>query len=339
MYNRAFAVKYYAIRHGPHKCHFEIPTYLVWLQQLELFMKQMNTNTNKDVPYFSFSFITEYTHDHLSVPRDFDIALTKMLQNFQDKGWLENTLIILYGDHGNRLSSFSRKGIGKFERNRPFFSMKLPNIFRDSIFHKNLQSNKKKLVSFFDVYQTLRQFLFINKFNQDASDQRNSKCREQFKQNNHKIRSHRGISLLEQIPVNRTCHEAMISVKRCSCLQKNITEKELSARTGNSFKKVMDIIVDYVNKIFDVDRRKCEVYKPQKFISITNSGKHYRCSIIASPGDAYFEANLIFNENKMVLIDHPTRLSIYGNQSNCIDDSTFRNYCYCKKDKSKKIIK
>lgn len=333
-YNRGLSVKYYSIRKGPYKCHFKKPTYLLWLQQIELFIKQMNTMKNKDVPYFSYTFISEYTHDYLSVPRDFDYALTKMLQNFKDKGWLENTLVILFGDHGHRMSSFSRTPMGRFERNRPFFSMKLPNKFRKSIFLKNLQSNKNKLSTFIDVYQTLRQILYINKFNQDVSDQENSACRNQFKKNDHKIRTHRGISLLEQIPENRTCHDAMISMKRCSCLQRNITENMLLTHTGHSFKNVMDIMVKYINTIFDVDRKICETYEPKKFISITNSGENYRCSIIASPGDVYFEANLVFIENKMLLIDHPSRLSVYGNQSYCIKDSILRNYCYCKKIQS-----
>ena len=64
------------------------------------------------------------------------------------------------GDHGNRINRYSyATEMGKLERYRPFLSVTLPEKLKNSTIAKNLKYNSDKLVSFFDLYQTLRHFL------------------------------------------------------------------------------------------------------------------------------------------------------------------------------------
>ena len=90
-----------------------------------------------------------------------------MLKTFENTGLLDNTLLMVYGDHGNRLSTYNTH-IGKFERKRQFVGMILPSRFENTPYMRNLQGNRDKLLTFFGVYQTLRHFLHMKKFNLNA---------------------------------------------------------------------------------------------------------------------------------------------------------------------------
>jgi hypothetical protein len=66
-------------------------------------------------------------------------------------------------DHGIRNHKYRYTNeIGKFEKHLPFLSVRLPNSLQNLIYHQNLIKNRLKLISFYDVYQTLRQFLHLN---------------------------------------------------------------------------------------------------------------------------------------------------------------------------------
>ncbi len=82
----------------------------------------MHSTENHATPYFAFNFLKYYTHDYLSVPKDFDIQLRNLIKYFDSKGYLDNTLFILMSDHGSRLTKYSYQSrIGKIERSLPFF--------------------------------------------------------------------------------------------------------------------------------------------------------------------------------------------------------------------------
>jgi len=301
----------------------------------------MNTPTNIGTPYFSFTFLSEYTHDYLAVPSDFDRRLRDLLSNFDNKGFLNNTLLMIYGDHGNRLTPFSyNTQIGKFERNRQFVGIKLPNRFENTPYKNNFVKNQDKLATFFDVYQTLRQFLHMNEFNLNVS----TNCRQQFKKNLHQSRNLRGVSLFEELP-ERTCMEALIPVKYCSCTpEEDISERVFSKQTGNStFETAAGIVVAHINeKIIGESsglKKKCATFKLDKLISIkqlrTKTAIKYKCAVALSPGEGLFEAVLgikkgNYNQKSLVLIAPPERLNSYGSQSKCIDDSFEKKFCFCK---------
>jgi hypothetical protein len=67
------------------------------------------------------------------------------------------------------------------------------------------------------------------------------------------------------------------------------------------------------------------------------TGRYY-VSFTTIPGYAYFEGVVDFLEigpkgeaNKMTMIEKPSRLNIYGNQSYCVNDSFLKLFCFCKK--------
>ena len=311
-------------------CHFGKPTYKTYYNQFESFINQMNRKENLNTPYFSFSFLTEYTHDYLASPPQLDKYTANLLMRLEKKGFLDNTLLILHSDHGNRLQSFAYgTEIGKIEKFLPFIGIRLPRRLWNTTFFENLKSNKNKLISFFDIFQTLRQFLHLN------SNFKKPLSRAQYKINSKSIRYSRGISLFESIPMNRSCSDALIPEEQCRCFNQNlINEENFLKETKNSFENAINLILEYVNKITDRLRDRCVELKHEKIQSVKVLNIYqtimYRFVVIFQPGSAWFEANLKLINNKLVLHGNINRISKYGNTANCVNESFLRNYCYCK---------
>ena len=334
LYNRAFNLQYYSTRSGPDKCHFAKPSYATWLQQIELFVEQMHTTANRHTPFFSFNFLTETTHNYLAIPADFDRLLASLLKKLQEKGILDNTLLIVMGDHGNRILRYSyATEMGKLERYRPFLSVKLPKRLIQTRHWTNLKSNTNRLVSFFDVYQTLRHFVYLNRFNLLETT---AKCGRQFKVNLLSQRSKRGISLLEQLPATRTCKEALIPSSLCQCFdQQPLTNGQFHSETGLSFDQAATTVLNYVNGLTNDVRADCEPFRLNKTVSIKrlrmNEIRFFTTLVVFEPGEAWFEANLLNDRHKSLQVyNTPTRMSRYGNQSSCIQSDVLKNFCFCR---------
>lgn len=199
-YGRPFWTKYYDIRSGPEKCHYKKPTFQLWIEQIENFIKQMSNPSS--VPYFSFNFLTEMTHDHLAIPSNLDKQLRNFLNRINSNGYLDNTMLLLFSDHGNRLNyySYATEG-GKLEKNLPFLSIKIPRKLKGTVFSSNLKDNTNKLISFFDIFQTIRQFYHINKYglNSTIVFEELKTCNKKVEKNVLNERSRRGISLFVRI--------------------------------------------------------------------------------------------------------------------------------------------
>ena len=67
----------------------------------------MNSQINLILPYFSFNYLNSYTHDFIYVPDRVDDGLKSMIEKLENSKYLDNTLLIIFSDHGNRLSSYS----------------------------------------------------------------------------------------------------------------------------------------------------------------------------------------------------------------------------------------
>ncbi|KAK5978235.1 hypothetical protein GCK32_014872 [Trichostrongylus colubriformis] len=68
-----------------------------------------------DTCNFSFSFLTSLTHDHPNNLELLDDMLSEQLRDLKETGALQNTIMIIMGDHGNRVTVLSRTFAGKIE--------------------------------------------------------------------------------------------------------------------------------------------------------------------------------------------------------------------------------
>jgi hypothetical protein len=335
-YSRPLWVEKYASKQKDvKKCFNGRPIYKGSFNNIEIFIKRMNEiEDNSKLPYFFFNFLTEYTHDDFVVPSYVDRYFRDMLERFERNGYLDNTLLIVFSDHGSRLVQYSyQTEAGNLEKNLPFISMRLPKSLWGTIYHQNAKSNRNRLVNAFDVYQTLRHFLHINANYSKEMD------RKQFSINDKNTRYLRGISLFEKIPVNRSCSDVLIPDEYCSCFKESsIAEKDFKNRTNLSFKTVTNFIQKHINSLTKDVRNKCVLYKLQKLhrVSNLNSQDLFQFIVISDPGDAWFQTVVKFNKKKtkqkeiLSIYGKVIRISPYGKQSYCISDSFLRNYCYCK---------
>ena len=77
-------------------------------------------------PKFSFVFHSELTHDAYSSLKVVDEDLLRFLHNIEDKGYLNNTILILMADHGPRINAVRQTEQGKYEERMPYFSFRFP---------------------------------------------------------------------------------------------------------------------------------------------------------------------------------------------------------------------
>ena len=216
----------------------------------------------------------------------------------------------IFSDHGIRLSKYAYETeLGRREKKLPFISINIPKKLLNTQYFSNAIKNKDRLISFYDVYQTIRHFLYIQKFN--------------------------------EIPINRSCNDALIPENHCSCLVGiEMNEKNFEKEFNIKFDNVIYFILNQVNNITSHLRSVCSEFKKSKLknairLSISNKNL-FNFVVEFQPGDAWFEAMIEIkklNGKKEALIENFgkfSRISIYGNQSYCIDDSYLKNFCFCK---------
>jgi hypothetical protein len=315
------------------------PAYLIHLEQIKLQLDRMGkTQENTDIPYFSFNFNHDYTHDYLAVPDDFDKSLKELLVDLQRDGALDNTLVIFFTDHGKRGDDYSRTDQGRVEHHSPFLSIRLPKSLQNTHFSTMLKHNKNKLITNFDIYQTLKQFLYMNKY---PLRQMDAKCRGEFVKNSKQIRSQRGVSLFENIPTNRSCCDALVSFLYCPCFNSSIlTEAQLSRLIGaSSLIDLKSYLTLQLNSITQSLRNKCAQFEFKEFLKIKEKrGPNdclYEFLFQLTPGNVIFHTKLSYDDNKknkFKILNRIVRSNLYRNQSKCIEQLKKPNlmqYCYC----------
>lgn len=186
--------------------------------------------------------------------------------------------------------------------------------------------NKDKLLSPFDIHATIRDLTCLKNSVSNENEHRKYK---------------RSISLLDDIPSERTCNDIGISQHFCSCV------KWINMDIENELSQLASIhTIDYINSLTKPFKN-CALQTLKKiysvsFLLVDNQFK-FRIKILTAPNDAIYEAQLQFShslfpffDNKKFSIDSPnhiSRLNRYGSQAICTEkfDSPIdlRKFCYC----------
>ena len=116
-YSSPFWTKKYLTKeqnlNGPiiNKCNGK-PIYKISYNLIESFLNRMNEiDINLELPYIYFNILNEYTHDFMVVQQYIDAEFRNMLERFEKKGFLDNTLLIIFSDHGIYFLSIEKKGL------------------------------------------------------------------------------------------------------------------------------------------------------------------------------------------------------------------------------------
>ena len=313
-------------------------SYRTFFELIELFVRKMNYSVNKNIPFFSFNVFDGYTHNYFTVRETVDSGLQGLIEILENSKLLENTLLIVHSDHGNRLTPYSvYQPSGRMERKYPFLSMRLPKKLWNTSYHYNAKQNERKLIGAFDIYQTLRHFKLMNTRFEKELD------RSQFTLNDKYTRYSRGISLFERIPVNRSCEDALVPNQYCLCFEENaITILEFEKERNITMFNVTNFFLIFVNNLIKNVTDKCKEFQFDKVNEIRRyftdaRFAQYKFIILLQPGNALFEVLIsvdltktIKDKNLITVVGNVVRLSLYGHQSFCLNDKVLERFCYCR---------
>ncbi|CAM4829261.1 unnamed protein product [Rotaria magnacalcarata] len=324
----------YAGNSNPKPCYLDELLHrlsLNWLKQfLEVHHKTPDHRT------FGIMKINEMSHDYLERLFWIDKDLETFFQDLFQQNLLDNTILIFCGDHGHRQHQLRLTRVGSFEVKLPFYSMILPQSFKEKFPQatENLRKNQHMLTSWWDVYETLANILkMVEK--PDLFDPLRVNWRP----------TTSGISLFHPIP-ERTCSSAGIRKKYCPCSRAKALDANLSI-----VKELATASIKHINNVYlKAHRHLCMVYNLKTVIraeveefqnanstntngSLRNNFTHlFTVLFEVLPSNAIFESNILYNEpaNTIKLHSDILRINLYGRTSECIKDKyQLRSFCYC----------
>lgn len=337
------------LRKHPHLCFGHRPRHTIMLD----YTLQLQAHYPQS-PKFIFSFHGELSHDSINLIGVADNDLLAWLRDLQQSrdAELDNTILILMSDHGNRFANVRDTLQGKQEERLPFFSFTFPESFKRQFprEYKHFVANTDRLTTPFDINRTLRHLLELQRGESVPQQQ------QQHQSGNH---SDRARSLFSAISPNRSCADAYIEPHWCSCLQwtaVEVTEPVILAAA--------QAVIDQINGVTESSRRLCAsvrlqtIKRASKLVPQDNlvrfkqsqdtdgflgqfdesakaSSEMYEVKLVTRPGDAVFEASVtrvLATDQYHVDTAHISRVNKYGDQARCIlhEDPELRKFCYCK---------
>ena len=188
-----------------------------------------------EVPKFAFSFMGELSHHDNNPVEYVDDDIVALLEDLRKEGHLENTLVVVMGDHGARYSKVRQTVQGKLEERLPMMSLAYPQRFKTKHpkLMANLRNNAMGLSTPFDMHETLKDVL--NHQKKPA-----------------KTKNNRAVSLLRPIKVNRTCTSAGVELHWCTCLHWQSLPKD-----DKNVVKAVPLIVEKINELTYEIRDQC----------------------------------------------------------------------------------
>ena len=243
-----------------------------------------------------------------------DSELSKLLSDIQAEGLLEDKLVIIGGDHGNRFTWSRRSLGGRFEERMPFMAVSLPDTVRASQpeWQENLEQNKDKLISNFDLHLTIRKF--INSSNHPPTPPESQRS---------------PISVFEPIPSDRTCLEAGVPEAYCAC----IPETHLPLRSP-LVQQAGRTLTNKINAIISPLRNICDSHKLSNILEarrLQSESQRVRIVIQTMHG-AMYEGLLSSNGEEVV--GDITRLDYAGDTVDCMERGWQQLFCYCKPEEA-----
>merc|ERR1712080_69643 len=263
---------------------------------------------------------------------------------------LDNTIFIFMADHGPRFSSALRSTLqGKLEERMPMFSFLFPSWFAESYpeAYAAFQKNKDRLVTPFDIYNTL--MAILNK---------------EFTPTNVDHQASRSQSLFSVIPAGRSCPSASIAPHWCACQtwdSIDINDPKAKGAAEAVIKSINNFTQPYTQycqrfSLASIDRalvaqtnkevrkfiRSHQIHDGQPVLGWSTEGEDVQSgtdfvqvSILAEPGAAKFEASVKFDNataSYRVEVPEISSANKYGSQPACIENvnMNLRIYCICK---------
>ena len=168
-------------------CNGNVPNHVTLMNYLRQFML-----TYRKEKKFMFSFLTELGHEFQSFLNFGDNDTVDLLKWMKREGFLDDTIVILFSDHGLKFGNNQHLFSARLESRLPWLNIVLPEKLTNKYpkLLNNIKINENRLSSTFDLHATLKDVLHSN-FENPTSFYVNKQLR--------------GISLFKELPKDRSC--------------------------------------------------------------------------------------------------------------------------------------
>ena len=114
-----------------------------------------------NTPKFAFAFMSYLTHAHPNHLSYADNDIVRLLRAFVGRNYYNNTVFVLFGDHGSRNDDVRNTMQGKLEERLPWLSISVPAWLEKKYpdITSALEHNQRVISSPFDVHATLHHVL------------------------------------------------------------------------------------------------------------------------------------------------------------------------------------
>lgn len=287
--------------------------------------------------YLSFGFFwsASLTHDDINLPKESDEEFKQFLTTLSKQGVFENTILVFMSDHGMRFGPIRKTYQGHLEERLPLLSFLLPKWFETKYESavNNLKKNTRRLISPFDLHETLNDLVDLKVLQSDTLWRRTKDL--------DKTQSlPRGISLFLPIPKKRTCESARILKHWCTCHQSeevSTSEKLVEQATNHVVKHLNSLLEEYPQcsqlQLFKIEGARQERSMSANVGNVSMTHTDLTVTFSTDPGRGMFEAHVRHDSDKeqFKVVATVSRINAYKQQSRCIDHAHLRLYCFCKK--------
>ncbi|KAJ1528526.1 hypothetical protein ONE63_006932 [Megalurothrips usitatus] len=295
-------------------------------------LKFARVMTSRRRKFFGMLWGTSLSHDLLNTVDEADALYLNFLSELKASGLLNNTALVVMSDHGLRFGPILRTYQGNLENMLPFMYVIVPEWVkrRYPVAAANLEGNRHKLVTVFDLHETLHSFMDLRSL-EDANAHNSSTGSPP-----------RGISLFKAIPGVRTCDTAGIPHNYCSCQLLEETDTN-----STEIREAVRFVVQQINQMVGTHRSCSQLEvdevlsarsgQPLQFQNLKVVGKdasewEYQATLQTRPGQALLSATVRKNVKTgiMKLAGSVSRLNAYGNSSWCVTSAPLKPLCFCK---------
>ncbi|XP_062540415.1 uncharacterized protein LOC134208663 isoform X2 [Armigeres subalbatus] len=288
----------------------------------------------RDEPSFGLFWTNTFSHNDISDPSSMDQRIKYYLQQLDDRGILNSSMVVFFSDHGLRFGAVRSLLTGWLEERLPFMFLWLPEWFKEQ--HPEavqaLKINRNRLTNPYDLHATLKHVLELSERIDNLPPPLSCpNCQ----------------SIFQEMPWNRSCEETSIAPHWCTC--SNFEKIDKSSKIVH---EVLGFVINEINRDLDDNQRnltKKICAKIQlKSISLAKVARYpdavephtdYLLIFDGKPGSGKFETTVrhytIRDQTKspFEVTGSISRLNEYASQSECMHVDYLRKYCYCLRKK------
>lgn len=280
----------------------------------------------KEEPSFGLFWTNTFSHNDISDPSSMDLRMKYYIEELQNRGILNNSMVIFFSDHGIRFGAVRSLLTGWLEERLPFMFMWLPDWFKEE--HPQivqaLKVNRNRLTNPYDLHATLKHVLELSeRIDNLPAPLSCINCQ----------------SMFQEMPWNRSCEETSIAPHWCTC-----SDYEKIDKGSKVVQEAAGFVIDSINEDLNQNQRnltkKLCAKMQLKSTSLAKIARYpdaeiphndYLLIIDGKPGNGKFESTVrhYTKQNRFEITGSISRLNEYASQSECMHVDYLRKYCYC----------